>query len=286
MRARNLAGQIIGTMMRKCSSAENDSADEHSHRGFRWIKTDWTYPSFEHFTFAYKNQIFPVFVELFEDGRSTMRDNERDRFLDAASKNDLIPCTSRIEVLPKATSPWGFWRKKTEDETPFSLRPLSSGWNLWDLRTGDPIDPATMGDDRDVEMSEWEKLDFCVQIVKNYLTKEHCKITSCCNLPEIYPQIWFEDRNGYLCWCIVQYLPNVREDDHLKWVGIEKEVPQIEKYDGFFAGVSLASSRPVLHDKDGHIIPPSKRFIGEEPLYRGDGMFVNFRGIQRIHVAP
>ncbi|MBO4632249.1 MAG: hypothetical protein J5858_10025, partial [Lentisphaeria bacterium] len=214
IQARDLAGRTIETMMR-----ENSPDGKSSPKGFRWIKTDWTYPSFEHFTFAYKNQVFPVFVELIENGQSVMLANERERFIDAASKNNLIPCTFRVELYYKTVSSWKFWLEPQIDKTQFSIRPVSSGWNLWDLRTGKSVDPTLMGDDSCVEMSEWEKLDFCIQTVKNYLKKENYKLLSYCSLPEIDPQVWFEDHNGYICWCIVRFLTNIEDDDYHKWVG-------------------------------------------------------------------
>ena len=212
--------------------------------------------------------------------------NERERFIDAASKNNLIPCTFRVELYYKTVSSWKFWLEPQIDKTQFSIRPVSSGWNLWDLRTGKSVDPTLMGDDSCVEMSEWEKLDFCIQTVKNYLKKENYKLLSYCSLPEIDPQVWFEDHNGYICWCIVRFLTNIEDDDYHKWVGFEEKMPQLKKFDGFFAGVSMASAETVLYDKSGRLIPLSERYTGKAPLYRGDGMFVRFQGLKRIYVAP
>ncbi len=281
IQARELAGRTIETMMR-----DKSPQGKSSQKGFRWIKTDWTYPSFEHFTFAYRNQVFPVFVELFEEGQSIMQDNECERFIDAASKYNLIPCTFRVEIQYTKKTSWFFWQESPKDNTHFSLHPISSGWNLWDLRTGKPVDPSVMGDDTNIEMSEWEKLDFCVQIVKDYLKKENYKFSSYCSLPEMNPQLWFEDNNGYYCWCIVRHITNIENDDFHKWVGFEKQMPQLKKYDGFYAGVSLASAEPVLYDKAGRLIPLSERYTGKAPLYRGDGMSVRFLGLKRIYVAP
>ena len=162
IRARDLAGKAIEQMMR-----ENSPGGESSPKGFHWVKTDWTYPSFEHFTFAYKNAVFPVFVELLEDGRSLMTTNERSRFLDAARKNNLIPCTYRINVEYKKISSWKIWEPPKKDKSSFSLTAFSSGWNLWDIRDNSAVNPMELGDDSNVEMSEWEIIDFCVQIVRN-----------------------------------------------------------------------------------------------------------------------
>ena len=281
IRARDLAGKAIEQMMR-----ENSPGGESSPKGFHWVKTDWTYPSFEHFTFAYKNAVFPVFVELLEDGRSLMTTNERSRFLDAARKNNLIPCTYRINVEYKKISSWKIWEPPKKDKSSFSLTAFSSGWNLWDIRDNSAVNPMELGDDSNVEMSEWEIIDFCVQIVRNYLKKERFQIESYCSLPEIQPQIWFRDHDGRICWCIVRYIANIEDDDYHKWIGTENDFPQIKQYDGYYAGVSLASAAPELYDKNGKLIPLSERFTGKAPLYRGDGMYARFLGLKRVYVTP
>ena len=43
------------------------------------------------------------------------------------------------------------------------------------------------------------------------LEKEGYKIDSYCSLPEIEPQIWFQDKDGYHCWCIVRFLTNIED---------------------------------------------------------------------------
>ena len=63
-------------------------------------------------------------------------------------------------------------------------------------------------------------------------------------------------------------------------------MPQLKNFDGFFAGVSMASAETVLYDKSGHLIPLPERYTGKAPLYRGDGMFVRFQGLKRIYVVP
>jgi len=39
-------------------------------RDFRWIKAEFTWPSFDHLTFGYGNQVFSVVVELRDGGQS------------------------------------------------------------------------------------------------------------------------------------------------------------------------------------------------------------------------
>ena len=110
-------------------------------------------------------------------------------------------------------------------------------------------------------------------------------IFSYCDVLQIDPQIWFDDASGNRCWVLVRHLKNSNEAAISHWVGLEKSNPQLKAYDGFFAGVSLASSAPILCDIDGNLIPLSERFSGKAPLYRGNQFYVKFDGLQRIHVS-
>lgn len=231
----------------------------------RWIKTNWTYPSFEHFTFGYKNQVYPVFVELIENGRSLMEDNEIGRFLDAADKYNLVPCTFKVDIS-------------------HGYRAISGGWNLWDLRTEELFDPIALADDENVKMSEWELLDFSIQIVRNYLEKNGMELMSYCNLPEINPQLWFKDKQGNVCWMVVRHISDLSDEDYHRWVGLEKTAPVLTHYDGYFAGVSFVSAEPFLTDENGNLIPFSERGKND-PLYRGDKITARFTGIKRIFVS-
>jgi len=42
---------------------------------------------------------------------------------------------------------------------------------------------------------------------------------------------------------------------------------------------------PELHDEEGNIIPLSERFSGAAPLFRGDGFYIKFEGLQRIYAS-
>lgn len=171
IQARNLAGSSLEKLFR-----EHSLNGRPSPNGFRWIKSEWTFPSFEHFTFAYKNQIFPVFVELLVNGESIMLPNERIRFLDASRRYNLVPCVYKVDVAPQSS----FVKTKSEwfgngtvcksipnlNKPAKMLKPYSDGWNLFDLRNGKPINPEEIGTDERIKMSEWELLNFACQIVR------------------------------------------------------------------------------------------------------------------------
>ena len=166
------------------------------------------------------------------------------------------------------------------------MQPSSGGWNLFDLRDGTPVDPAQTPDTGTVPMSAWELQSFSVQVVRGHVTgklggKEH----SFCDVLGIDPQIWFEDSKGNNGWVVVRNFPVLTGQEKSDWLGFAGTNPKLQKFDGYFAAVSIASSAPVLHDEQGNLIPLSERFTGQAPLYRGDSFCVKFEGLQRIHVA-
>lgn len=260
LRARNVAGIRLQEMFKQLGGRVDSQHD------FRWIKADLTWPSFDHLTFAYKNQVFSVLVDLVQDRQGTITSKEVKRCIDACTENNLVPCIFPVDKR--------------------SLSPLKRGWNLSQPETGAAVVPEDLGDDVKVEMSAWELQNFSIQIVRDHIEKSgERRILSFCDVVGIDPQIWFEDSHTNRSWIIVRHFPQLTGEESKDFIGVEKTNPQLAEFDGFFAAVSVASSEPVTHDLDAKTIPLSKRFDGSTPIYRGDGFYVNFKGIERIHVA-
>lgn len=276
---------IAGRTLQERFNRENGGKDPR--KGFHWIKPELTYPAFDHFTFTYGNQVFPVFVEMICDGLSLMQMKERDRLVEAAAANRLVPCLWKMNVTSVRRSIVGrVFGENPPAGTHFRMEPVdSTGWNLFDARTNEPLDPVALATDERIEMSEWELRNFAIKIVRDDLAKQGWKVTSFCDVPEIDPQIWFLDNKGRTCWALVRFLKNPEEDDFHKWVGYENKDPRLKAYDGFFAGVGAVSAEPILLDKSGEVIPLSQRFTGKAPLWRGDGIYVRYEGLKRIFVT-
>ena len=258
--ARNVAGVTLQQQFNLLPQSGSPSRDA------KWLKADLTWPSFDHLTFAYRDAVFSVLVDIVENNSSSLEPKATKRCLDAAATHNLIPCVFRVDHR--------------------TMQPSSGGWNLFDLRNGTPVDPAQTPDTGTVPMSAWELQSFSVQVVRGHVTgqlggKEH----SFCDVPGIDPQIWFEDSKGNNGWVVVRHFPVLTGEEKSDWLGFAGTNPKLQEFDGYFAAVSLASSAPVLRDEQGNIIPPSKRFTGQAPLYRGDSFYVKFEGLQRIHVA-
>jgi hypothetical protein len=269
LRARHIAGSQLQDQF----NANNQKSVNSSYDGFKWIKAELTYPSFDNLTFAYKNSVFSVVIELIDDKGSSFTKQQKDRLLIACEENNLIPCTFRLNFKEKSDN---FISKLmgNKEQLDYELKPIKQGWNLYDARTSQEIDPLYLASNEKTLMSEWELSNFAIQVVRNDLEKEGNQILSFCDLPEVNPQIWFKNKKGETGWVIVKHIKNENEKDYKEWVGLEDRNPQLKPYDGYFASVQLV---------------PSVGWIGvsEFPtdLFRGDGMYVNYKGLERIYVS-
>ena len=217
------------------------------HKYMRWIKTEPSYPSFDDFTFAYKNQIFSVMVLRVDDKGMIINPPPRLEALRRESgRNNLIPC-----VFP------------LNDKTG---QPLFMGtWNLVNPFTGKRIYPDKISSDSLVKVSDWELRNWAVNIVWNYLDREGFEKYSYCDAPEINPQIWFKDRDNKECW--IQVLYSVEPDDvDKKSFSFDDWPKEVLNHDGYISRVGFV---------------PAENSI----LYRNQGAFIKFQGIEIIHRA-
>lgn len=269
LRARHIAGSQLQDQF----NDNNQKSVNSSYEGFKWIKAELTYPSFDNLTFAYKNSVFSVVIELIDDKGSSFTKQQKDRLLKACDENNLIPCTFRLYFKEKIDNFLGRLMGN-KAQLDYELTPLKQGWNLYDVRTSQEIAPLNLASNEKTIMSKWELSNFAIQIVRNDLEKEGNEILSFCDLPEVNPQIWFKNKKGETGWVIVKHIKNENEKDYKEWVGLEDRSPQLKPYDGYFASVQIIPS-------DGW------NGVSEFPtdLCRGDGMYVNYKGLERIYVS-
>lgn len=259
LKARNAAGLALQEQFKREGGKVAPPID------YKWVKAELTWPSFDHLTFGYGNQIFSVLVDLNDAGRSGLTHQEINRCVEACEENHLIPCALEIDAV--------------------SMKPPSTGWNLSHLITHKPVIPEEWSNSDKIEMSEWELRNFCIQIVRNHIEESGGEVQSFCDVPAIDPQIWFKDKSGNPAWVLVRHFPQIVGDEKSAWIGFEKSNPQLSGFDGYLAAVSIASGEPILLSRDGGIIPLSQRFSGDTPLYRGDKFYIKFEGLQRIFVS-
>lgn len=238
------ARQLAGMQLQEQFNRFNQFAPPSPLPAFHWVKAELTYPSFDHLSFAYKNTIFSVVIEVWDGTDSSFTEQQRERLLDACRANQLIPCVFSIDY---------------SDE----LEPISDGWNILHAETRAPIDPLLISSEDPVVMSAWELTNFAIQVVRDDLKKQGNEVLSFCDLPKVNPQIWFRDNEGKICWVIVQYSTTKEPLSAQTWLGFEQSNEALKSYSGYFAGVRVQSVHP-------------------EPL-RGDGMMVDYRGLEKIY---
>lgn len=246
---------------------------------FRWLVTQ-PQMLFAHLVFAYRNQVFAIYVSVEEEGVSSFTERHRWRLLSSAEDFDLIPCEFKVVLKPLVRLPNGAYSQ--------ALRPAVKGLGLVDVRTGEAIDLLAMTSDVQVEMSEWERHNLAVQMAADALEKEYDgEIVGVSSVMNMVPQVWFQDKDGRMCWCIVREWVGEDEDvlTAADVVDILAENEHLKVYDGYFIGVSIVSMALIVYDAEGNIIPPSQRFTSACPLYRGDPLAMKMTPLERVFVA-
>ena len=229
-------------------------------KGFRWVKTELSYSGFDDFTFAYRNKIFSVLVEIADiiNGKASFGNEQRVRTLIyECKKNNLIPCI--YPVIKNKRGGYAFLGDIIEGLAPWGC------WNLINAVTKKFVDPIAEASDELIKVSEWEFQNLAVSIVLNYLHDKGLKLLSYCDLLSIEPNIWFKDNNGKMCWVEVLYALYPDNDKSFSWKNWPDEVL---KHDGYKAVVSFANADNL-----------------SGKIYRSQGTFVNFRGIKHVYMS-
>ena len=182
-----------------------NSSISNEHEGFLWIKTELSYPSFDDFTFAYRNKIFSVLVERAErtgNNKFSFGNVRRVRTLIAGCENNnLVPCIYPVVETEGETHVfYGYPITDFKDG-----KSIIGSWNLIHAVSKKFVDPFDEASDELIEVSDWELQNWAVKIVANYLYKEGFKLLSYSDVLGIEPHIWFENSEGKRCWVEVLY---------------------------------------------------------------------------------
>lgn len=238
---------IAGMQIQKNMSILNDC---------RWIRADYTYPSFDSMVFIYKNKVFSVIIDIQdENGTSYLPELFVQRQLYASKEHNLIPCKFPVVI------------NDVEEPDLEKVRAKTGGWNLYNTKTDEEIIPEHLATTEKIEMSEWEIRNYTVMFVMRYLVSQNMKIHSYQDTLEVDPQIWFETPDGKKCWMTVRHCispeKEIKKPDKLKEI-----IRRCFQYDGYFAGIILT---PMNEDEN------------DKKLYRGGGVKVEFPGIEKLH---
>jgi hypothetical protein len=237
----------------RCYQAAGRHLRAQVQEGISWLKADRTPPFLEHLSFRLGNQLF--FVRLEPVDSPVPVPASREGLLSIARGCNGHPC-----IMPMALI-GGSWT------------PDRPGWGLVDLVTGEPIDPIALVSAEPVEMTDWELHDFAVQVVRGQIVKDGGEIMSSQGNPAVNPSIWFVKDSGPE-WVVVRAAryPAVAAAAPENMSSIAEGCARLSKI-GHFASVAIASSNDASD-------PSTKS--PRQPLWRGHGMTVRYRGLERV----
>lgn len=161
--------------------------------GARWAKLVRNEPSFCDMAFTCAGRMYAVCaveVPAHPENGGDMRDiimnmvPEREQALRMAEQHRLIPCVFPVQ----------------RDHTPLPQKT----WNLWDMRTMEPVTPTMGTGEEDAPLSEWEVLYAALAEVEHMLSVGGCEIVACHDMPDTLPHVWFRDPHGQLSWIIIR----------------------------------------------------------------------------------
>lgn len=219
-----------------------------------WVRTEYTYPSFDDMNFMYKTNIFSVIVDIQDsDSTSYLPDEFIKRQLYTAKTNNLIPCKFPV-IVPNPQEP-------DFDK----LQPKNDGWNLFHTSTNEPVIPEAMENPDKIELSEWEMRNFGIRFIVSHLHAKKINVLGFQDTLVIDPQIWFEDETGKKCWMLVR-CENYTKNGVAKPDKLDEITRRCFKYDGYFAGIMIEPKNSSA-----------------DKIYRGEPVRITFNGIEKIH---
>lgn len=250
--------EFLPTAMQIAGQVIQESINERGFKfpDFTWIKTDlMAYPSFHHISFRYGAQVYVILIAIHgfqtpdgqDDDRIIVSKRDYDNLISESEKHNLVPCIIPIAARPQL--------------------PMNRNIHLINAVSEEPI---ILGEPcYGVAMSEWEIYNMGISQVVDYLRKQGYKIHKYCDVVGIEPQIWFE-KDGKTSYVIVRSIPiGLRNKDFV----IHKELLlKISDYDGYFADLQFANE----HNNGD---------FEDKILWRGDGYWGNFTGLQEIEKA-
>ena len=224
--------------------------DRATASGFRWIKAQPSRPSFADLVFAVDQKVYAVILVGMTSQKQEAAGAKASFEIPGESYKLLMAESERYRLEPVAFPLWlGI------------MQPLTSGWNLFSLKDMQAVDPdARHSSESPVPMSEWELSNFRVMQVMKDLDESKLTLHSYQDIPDIFPNIWFDDADGRRSWVAVipaeAELPaQVKE--------ARRKLPQ--EYRGYLARVSVCSAEHP----------------GAAPV-RGELLRVRYNGLERI----
>lgn len=163
-----------------------------TNKGARWLKIARNEPSFCDLAFTHAGHLFAVSateVETHPDHGGSIADiiealPDRKQLIAKAEAYGLIPCVFPAE------------KNHTPD--------IETTWNLWDIRTNQPVHPEDMPPAETATATEWEILCAALVEYNDRISRAGGKVLAYHDTPELLPHLWYRDAAGKLSWLIIR----------------------------------------------------------------------------------
>lgn len=160
----------------------------------RWLKTTRNEPSCCDLAFGSADHIYAVCTQEVEKhprnggslGEIVQKVPNRTSLLSWAKEQCIIPCIFPVQ-------------------RDMEIDP-ADGWNLWDIRTLQPISPELyqVGGTTPPQPSVWEIYLTALDLLQKRIEDMGGKFIAAHEVPSLTPHIWFRDSHGQLSWVLIQ----------------------------------------------------------------------------------
>jgi hypothetical protein len=222
-----------------------------------WLKASLTPPFLEHLSFRIGNQLF--YVRIVDVNGRVNGPGNPSGFARIAKE-----CQGHALLMPM---------EATED----GWEPAELGWGLIDPESNLSVNPLDLVTEEKIEVTEWELLDFGVQVVRDHILKNlNLEIMSTLADPGVDPSIWFVGPDGPE-WVVVRVArypsPQAAMPNNIGDISTSCARTGVV---GHFASVVFAN------DKEAY--DPDHGGVGMK-LWRGHPVVIlNFQGLEKIFV--
>lgn len=166
-----------------------------------------------------------LYRELNGEGQFCMESQNIDDLIDLCTKYNMTPCLFVIDS--------------------YSGIPLMSEPYLTDARTHELIDFSKLVEDNGDIISEWELLINGINRVLNNLVKEGARISSYCNIPGSFPNIFY-NKEGENCFAIVRSIPGGLSKE--KYIIHSESLQKLNSIKGYFIDVLWGNMAWIVDD--------------------------------------
>ena len=229
--------------------------DNSSRSGFRWIKSQFSYPRFCDLAIAIDRRIYAILlVPVTRQKKADGGEHAEATFeIPSYERKVIMEESKRYGLIPVVFPLWvGV------------MQPLTKGWNLFSLPDLEAVNPDEQEPESEpVAMSDWEKCNFRVTHVMQDMVRNKLSIRSYHDDPDLLPNIWFVDEDGNRAWAAV--IP--MEDPQASGIPTEIRLLRLRlspEFRGYFARVGITRA-------DG---------LSGDAIPRGAPLFVSYKGLE------